>query len=310
MLMKDGVTGRQVPRKLQILLVIAGLTALGCAAAGSPNEASSAPSEGLPEVIVKAQRAELEPRVSKFVYGIAGLENDEGIPRWRIPACPYVAGIPQQEGEFAVGRIAEVARTAGVPLGGEHCRPNLIIIVTPDPKVLFVGMTDKTRLLTFGGAHTRVIDDFIATSRPVKVWYKTLIATPEGEIMGDAERTDVDEAAFGIPPVAAETAYARHNVIWIFSRILVVVDQTRLQLVTRGQFADYIAMVSLAELRPGAHLGDAPTILKLFDGTPQDAPPGMSAWDQAFLKSVYSTSQTSKGQRAQITSTIVREIAH
>jgi hypothetical protein len=45
-----------------------------------------------------------------------------------------------------------------------------------------------------------------------------------------------------------------------------------LQAVTRGQFAHYAALVAPADLKLGAHLGDATTILKLFDGTPQAHP--------------------------------------
>jgi hypothetical protein len=119
------------------------------------------------------------------------------------------------------------------------------------------------------------------------------------------------ESVYGpFPRVAAETTYARRNVIWSFTRLLVVVDQTRLQGVSRGQFADYVAMVAFADIKPGANLGDAPTILKLFDGSPRSAAVGMSEWDAAFLKSLYSTEQTSKEQRSQIAHTIVREIIH
>jgi hypothetical protein len=267
-------------------------------------------SEKLQEVTVTARRIELEKRVSRFVNQIAALENEEGLPRWRRPVCPQVSGLPREEGEFVLGRISEIAREAGAPLAAENCGPNLFVVVTTDPERILEGMNVTTRLLTFAGAHPSVIDEFIKTARPVRVWYRTGMATPDGAPLGDSDRTDVNEGVFGIPAVAAETAYARRNVIWNFTRLLVVVDQTRLRGVSRGQFADYIAMVSLAALKPGAHLGDAPTILKLFDSAPEAAPVGMSEWDQAFLKSLYSTEQTSKGQRTQIAHTIVREIDH
>jgi hypothetical protein len=50
--------------------------------------------------------------------------------------------------------------------------------------------------------------------------------------------------------------------------------------------ADYLGMVSFAEITPGAHVGNE---LKLFDAGPQAAPSGMSDWDQVFLKSLYDT---------------------
>jgi hypothetical protein len=87
------------------------------------------------------------------------------------------------------------------------------------------------------------------------------------------------------------------------------VDKTRLQGVAVGQLADYVAMSGFAKLKTGARLGDAPTILTLFNGAPQAATIGMTDWDQTFLKSLYATEQKSKLQRSQITRQMVREIA-
>jgi hypothetical protein len=67
-------------------------------------------------------------------------------------------------------------------------------------------------------------------------------------------------------------------------------------------------MVSLAEIKPNPHLGDAQTILKLFAGAPQAAPAGMSDWDQAFLKSLYGTAHDSKLQRSLMMRSMVREL--
>jgi hypothetical protein len=263
------------------------------------------------EITVTANRIELEKKVSKFVYQIASLQNGEGLARWRIPVCPIVAGVEEQEGDFTTRRISEIARAAGVPLAEKPCRPNLLVFVTRDAKQFFSGMSVHTRLLTFSGAYPSVIDEFIRTPRPVRVWYKTTMSTPDGKLLGDTDRPEDDNQPFGgAPLVAPETAHARISVIWGMSRVLVVVEQARLQGVSLGQFADYVALAGLAQIKMGAHLGDAPSILKLFDGTPQAAPDGMSDWDRAFLKSLYATASTSKGQRSQIAHTIVHDMTH
>ena len=67
-------------------------------------------------------------------------------------------------------RLSEIARTAGVPLADEHCRPNLFIFVTDRPTELLKGMERRDRLATFGTAAPSVVDAFIAKSQPVKVW--------------------------------------------------------------------------------------------------------------------------------------------
>lgn len=294
----------------RFLIVAATVAAIASASVGAAADQSSAPETALQEVTVTAKHL-LAQRVSKFVYQIAALENAEGLPRWRKGICPQVSGLPREAGEFILGRISEIASAAGAPLAAENCGPNLFIVVTTDPRRVLEGMNMQARLLTFAGAHPIDIDEFIATPRPVRVWYKTGMATPEGIPLGDSDRTDAMEAIYGrFPAVSAETSYVKRNIIWSFTRLLVVVDRSRLQGLSRGQFADYIAMVTLADLKPGAQLGDAPTILKLFDSMPAVAPVGMSEWDLAFLKSLYSTDQTSKGQRGQIAYTIERELSH
>jgi hypothetical protein len=135
-------------------------------------------------------------------------------------------------------------RAAGVPLAGEHCSPNLYILVTAQPRKLLKGMEENNAAVTFGPrALPTVLDQFIATPRPVRVWYNIGV---------------------GGPPVPFKYA---------FTRVSVIVDQKRLHGVSSGQLADYIAMVGLAEIRPGPRLGDAPTILKLFAGAPQARQP-------------------------------------
>jgi len=93
-------------------------------------------------------------------------------------------------------------------------------------------------------------------------------------------------------------------------RVFVIVDASQVRGVTLGQFADYVALIGLAQLEPADSLADAPTILKLFNGAPQAAPAGMTDWDRAFLKSLYGTEQYSHGQRQHIVRAMVRQMAH
>jgi hypothetical protein len=279
--------------------VLAALAGQGAWAAGDDSPASAATghsagtsadaAEQLQEVTVTAHRAELAPRVANFVNHIAALENEEGLPRWQKPVCPSVSGLSRQDGEFMLARISEIARQAGVPLAGERCRANLYVLVHPRPKELLLAMEKRNWVYTFGReTHPIEIDEFIATPRPVKVWYNSI------------EKKSWD---------AGNGSLLRNYGVWALTHVFVVVDYTRLQAVSRGQLADYVALVGLAQLKPGAHLGDAPTIMKLFDGPPQAGPAGMTVWDQALLKSLYATEQESKLQRSQIVHQMVHEIA-
>jgi hypothetical protein len=274
---------------------------------------ATAQASTLAEVTVTATRAQLAPRVSKFVNQIAVRQNDEGLPRWQDPVCPLITGLPREQGEFILGRISEIASAANVPLAGEHCRPNLFIFVTTQPTQLLQAMEHQKRDFTFGDATPTVVDEFIKTPRPVRVWYSTIMRTPEGIRPNQDLPNAAQVLGSGLPGIKVyndldRTSHLLLSKIWSFSNVFVVVDQARLQAVTRGQFADYVALVGLAQIKPGAHLDDAQTILKLFDGTPQVAPLGLSEWDQAFLKSLYATEQISKAQRSHIANSIVREV--
>src|SRR5262249_4026254 len=74
--------------------------------------------------------------------------------------------------------------------------------------------------------------------------------------------------------------------------VIVVVDTRQTTNRNMGQLADYVAMVGLAQIRVAADPGTAPSILRLFqESEPQ--PRGLSPWDEAFLHSLYATSQSS-----------------
>jgi hypothetical protein len=325
---------------LRVLAVTTTLAMLPNADAWAATEtpASSAPgspASRLAEVTVTAHRIELEKRVSQFVNQITTSENgDEGLARWQVPpVCPLVSGLPRQDGEFILARLSEIAHAAGVPLGDEHCHPNLYILVTPGPEDLLKGMEKRNRQYTFGydpslrtETPPSVVDEFIKTPRAVRVWYNSnekdawgqaLSYCPAIEIALISCRTDSEchpphfdtSRVYECGRGTAGGTHLTFNNMWWLSRVFVIVDQKRLHDVKLGQLADYVAMTGFAKLKPDARLGDAPTILTLFNAAPQAAPIGMTDWDQTFLKSLYATEQKSKLQRSQIARQMVHDIA-
>jgi hypothetical protein len=311
-----------------------GSAAAETASSGAPTSTANQ----VPEVTVTARRIELEKRVSQFVNQIAARENgDEGLARWQVPpVCPLVSGLPRQDGEFILQRLSEIAHVAGIPLGDEHCHPNLYILVSNEPEDLLKGMEKRNRSFTFGynpSLHTEtaasVVDEFIKTPHAVRVWYNSAEKDAWGQDLTYCPSAEIEQlTCVPLDPKCWPPHYDANpgrvmqcgrgttggthllfNNIWWLSRVFVVVDKTKLQGVTVGQLADYAAMAGFAKLKPDARLGDAPTILTLFNGAPEAAPTGMTDWDQTFLKSLYATEQKSKLQRSQIARQMVREIA-
>jgi hypothetical protein len=215
------------------------------------------------------QRDALEPSALKYIFQVAALEpailaprldfGTRGVPpTWRNKVCPHLAGLPEQQQQYVVARVAQIAREVGVARGDSQCSPNLFIIVTTEPRELLQRMAKHNYGLFGQRGRPYLIDQFIAAPRPVRVWYNVAIGRP---------------GSLGFE----------------FADIFVIVDQTQTKTVSVGQLADYIAMVSLMEIKPDAKLQVGRSILTLFDAQAHAAPAGLTDWDEAFLRSLYST---------------------
>jgi hypothetical protein len=278
--------------------------------------------DGVPQVTILAerekQRAELQARITAFVGKIGGPIYDGGLARWGLPVCPLVSGLPEEEGEFILGRVSEIALASGIPLADEKCRPNLLIVVSSQPQDLMKRLDNRQNwVFAFGiDAAPPVIDEFISMPRTVRIIYRSLPFTVDGLPVRVPSHPMVIAATTGPAVMTTDTYWTStgtrlgYTTVYKIFRVLMVIDQTRLHGVSRGQFADYVAMVGLAQLKPSARLDDAQTILKLFDGVSQTAPAGLTDWDQAFLKSLYTTDPGMTQQRNDIAHAMVDAISH
>jgi hypothetical protein len=216
-------------------------------------------------------------------YRVWEVPQPPGVARWlKTPVCPLVSGLPERDGEFVLERVSEIARTAGVPLAGEHCQANLYILVSAQPRALLEGMAQRNRAFTFSTAGPFLVDEFIATPRPVRVWYDTAV-----EDTWDMIPIDTHAGVEDVPVVPTLTSRLAPPVHYAMLRVFVIVDPTQVRGASRAQLADYIAMLGLAKLRAGTHSGDAGSILRLFDNGASAAPAGMTDSDLKLLKSLY-----------------------
>jgi hypothetical protein len=248
---------------LLMLLAAAGVTAC---TTGAVTSVSDRP---LPQPTDAARHRELYTKASHFVDEIAGLEPAvlrprleylaNGVPPgWSENVCPQVIGLSERDNEYVLSRISLIARAAGIPLSCEHYEPNLRIFVTTAPKDLLKRLETQNALDMSGRRQfPYLVDQLIATPQAVRVWY-----------------------SIGAPSKLDGLSFA-------FWQVVEVVDQTQLQGVTLDQLSAYVAMAGLAEIKPVSQVVSTPTILNLFIGGPQAAPRGLTEWDRAFLKSLY-----------------------
>lgn len=275
------------------------------AAQSSDSEAEAA----LPQVTVEAQR-QLEHQIHEFVRALSRSNSpDEALKRWQEPVCPLVAGLPGSQGEFVLTRISAVARAAGAPLAPQECRPNLYIVVTATPDKLLSLWQQRHRRL-FASASPTEVRDFLKKPRPIRVWYNVTFGTNFG--------TQLDQGAPELGTVYGNMPSNHHfsgsrlviDDVPLFSSVIIVVDIVQVSGLQYGQLADYIAMVALAQLDLDVQL-NAPSILQLFASHPAELqkPAGLTNWDAAYLKALYSTKQGSTMQRSSMASSMLHAMA-
>jgi hypothetical protein len=275
------------------------LFAATSAAADSPDAPPSPTPEHDVVVTGQAPRAARERQLHAFVQRVPTLNNGENLARWVAPACPVVAGMTEEQGEYVLLRLFQVARAAGAPVIEDgRCEANVYIIATADPEGLLKAWALRSPAI-FASTPAPVASDLERTSRPVRVWYNAHV---DRQTTNGNSPFAVLPGKEGLPviPHAIDTRL-HSNAPYALGSAFIVIDSPRVAGVKVGALADYIAMAALTQLQPDAENGDAPSILSLFAAREgSDPPDGLTAWDTAFLHALYHTSLEDLHQPATI----------
>jgi hypothetical protein len=283
----------------------------------------AAPADRQLETITVEAKRQLEHQVDQFVQTVVVHHFGEALMRWDTAVCPLVAGLSKEQGEFVLQRLSVAAKNAGAPLAPEKCAANFFVLVTSKADQILKELKQKSPRLFDTRHGVGGLQHFMATERPVRVWYNS-------EDEGDAGAGLAVVAAFiggsgtsgggvtGLPsPSAAGSASGSYRmpnsrltltVQKNINSVIIVVDLPQMSGVNVGQMADYAAVVGLADINLDRTVDSAPSILRLFSDradTPRD---GMSPWDQALLKSLYSTSPRSVTQLSAVETKMVENI--
>lgn len=302
MLRNTGLTYRFIDQRTVAIIGSNGQTGKGAllrpqssAAKGdtaSSERAAADAAPGLPKVTIEGTREkELLRKVEKFVHQTVVITDWDGpLLRWSAPICPLAAGLPKSTGEYILERISQAARDAAAPLDGRMCNPNLYVIATDHPELLLNKWWARNRLLF----HTRhglpPIKRFIHSRLPIRIWYNTRIGCAQGASLAAGSATVGTMSAVGAgPPRCMGVGAKLPAVVDSISSAIVVIDLRQMNNITLEQMADYVALISLAQVHLHADHGSEPSILQLFGDT--KPPQGMTVWDRNLLYALYNTSQ-------------------
>ena len=289
-------------RPLRALLLFAALAVTAGAAA-----AQDAQAPGDQSIIVTGRKV-TKQEIKDFVRDLTPVSSAIQISRFERAVCPAAFGLPPAQAQAVANRMRRVAKSIGLAVGGDHCAPNVVVIVASDKRALIEQLA-KQRPDYLGDIPNRRIAELGRQPGPAAAWQ---IAGPEVNADGMEINTDLNDAAptnRTITPPSRLTIAARPQ----FDAAVVVVERAALAGLTTTQLADYAAMRAYAGADP-ARIRDpgAPTILRILDAPMGSAVPvTMTSWDFAFLNSFYAGRRdvTTAAQRSAIGKKMTDDLA-
>lgn len=293
--------------KLPISILLLGLLLGGQPAAAEPQDASGA-SQALDEgklqaetIIVTGTKPTRET-LHKFVDALT-IDTDGQIARFEQPVCPASFGLPESYNRVIEQRLRDDAAQIGLRVGDARCQPNVVIIVASAPDEL-VSALQRERPELFFGLEFGEVQQILKEKGRVRAWQ---VVEPRGSDGRPLER--VSYLQYGDTVIyLGEGAWVNRGPVG--SRIqgsvrpdlvstFIVIDQDAVDGLTLTQIADYAAMRGLARTRftPELHRR---SILGVVDGADEDRSiEQLTAWDLAYLRALYRTSNTVSAQMQQ-----------
>jgi hypothetical protein len=221
--------------------------------------------------------------------------------------------LPTDQGLFALGRLADVARATGLRLARSGCKYNFIVIFSAAPdKLLKQAFHLHPHSFNTDAGFTE-LKQFIAPAKPraVRAWHNTRATTRSGvpiQLDGACGSLSVQGVQIPVSCQYDSSRIERFDV-YAFSMALVVIDTSYPKEFTLGQLIDYAALAGLTQIPTNLDLGNAPSILRLLDESSGAEPSSLTDWDSAFLRALYHSDQGNIMQRSQIAVQMLHEVS-
>ena len=263
-------------------------------------------------IVVEGLRVD-ERQVATFIDALTDVAVGAQISRFDHTACPTALGLGADRNAEIVSRLRAVAEAAGMRVGEQGCRPNVIVIVTRNKRD-FIEQLDSRYPVYFTGLSAGEVERLAQSTGPVAAWQVRGSIGPDGQevpvalpdissnvdvvVDGDGHRREGPSGnLIGAGYSVVDTTYVpgrlRAAARPHFAAAIVVVEVGALGGLTTTQFADYAAMRTFADTDPvRVSQTGVPTILKAVDAplnTP--VPLTLTHWDLSFLRALYAIPQ-------------------
>jgi hypothetical protein len=254
---------------------------------GHADAQQAAPATG-DDIVVTGRHT--EEAIQSFVDQLAvSARGTDQLGRWDRRVCPGVAGLRARYAQALIDRMAQRAFDVGLDVGEPGCRANVLIILALDPDAMAeelferhrdaLGYHDERGQSTLG---RQALREFVASDAPVRWWHVSRAHGQDGVAIQETASGDAPvNFRFGGPSRLSRTV--RHD----FGAAFIIVDARRMNEigVDFNALADYLAMVTLAQVDPDANTQELDTILNLFN--PGSPPRALTEWDIGYLRGLY-----------------------
>jgi hypothetical protein len=296
-------------------LALAGLAGPVCAQETAPEH-----------VVVQGRTLET---TRAYVASISETSEAAGVlGRWNIRICPGVVGITPTGAQTIIDQIARRANAVGLRTGAAGCQPNISVVITRDANGAANNINEHRRDMLVGpngiestSMGATALQSFLTEQRPIRWWHVTQTVMADGHVLTDTETTAMHgsgassataQAAFGsgrgssggeglsgADMTRSEGTLLRNSTRQDFNFVVVIVDANRVGGASLAALADYIAFVTLAQIKPDVQATSYPSILNLFDASTNPRPTEMTAWDLAYLDGLYHMTRNARSLEAQ-----------
>ena len=281
-------------KHVRTLLPLAMLvTSLANAALPAIQSPSAAGADGEKITITGVRSSERYRIMLDFVSRVGErISGDVGYARLDEAPCFLVQNLPKPATQYLTARVASVVQDAGLTAAPPGCRPNIVILFADNGKTLADSLVKQRRGLIkpfFNNENTvkdaTALQAFATSDSPVRWWQVTVPVDLSGTFY--LPGIDLDFlAGTSIPTLQGMESRMTRSLSDRLLYTIVVVDLNKLGEATWDQLSDYLAMVSLVQVKPGPNLAGYDSILNLFT-KPAATPPALSDWDKAYLRGVY-----------------------
>jgi hypothetical protein len=231
------------------------------------------------DIVVTGER---EQAIRDFVGALTQVPSTSQIARFEEAICPAAYGLSGPARAMVVGRMRQVAAAAGLNLGGERCRPNVLLMITEDKQALIRALQQRNPSW-FGDQLHNDAYGVAQQPGPTAAWHAEAIVNADGRalrMVGGFSVNRTTRQATRLEPAARPA----------FIAAAVVVERQALPGLSTTQLADYAMMRALARTDPSQLPALAPSILRVVEApADSEVPLTLTSWDLGFLRGLYAS---------------------